>query len=451
MILAMSRSTNGRLFLFIVAVVSVLVVAFIVDRTRSGPPRNIRIAAGPRGGLYYETAEAIADKLRAQSGAKVSVIATNGDLDNRRLLQTHQADIGLLQVSSDDVTGLVAVTPLYDEAVQIIVRRGRSIKSITDLNGRHVVLGPPGSGTRSDAERILQTYKVKPAADDARALAGRLPPGTTGRAYVDLETDRNLDAAFVTSGVLNPDVQRVMSTGRYSLLEIPNPEAFVVRYPFYKIGTVPTGLYASKPDIPAANVRVLTVRCYLATQENASDAVVEASLKAIYAGNIRHQIPVLVSQGEAQAWLDEPVHPAAQHFFDPYSNLGIVSNELQALSSLKELIAALLTIIYVSYRLYVNRKQAAKSRESHRQKEHLDTLIESAIRLDKEQSICSDISTLELYLVEALELKNTALHDLTDETLRGNQVFTVYILQITGLIGSIENKILRLTGSLALR
>ena len=430
----MSRLITSRIVILIAIVAVVVTAVLIVERARPGVPSHIRIAAGVRGGLYYETAAAIAAKLESQTGTKVDLIASNGDLDNRRLLQTHKADIGLLQVSSDDVAGLVAVTPMYDEVVQIIVRKDRSIKSIDDLRGRNVALGPVGSGTRSDALRILQTYNVRPAKMVETA------------SYLDLESDNKIDAAFITSGFLNPDVQRVMATGRYALIEIPNADAFIVRYPFYKIGTVPRGLYSSQPAIPDVDTHVLTVRCYLATQTNAEDAIVDACLGAIYAGNIRHQIPVLVSEGEAKDWLDEPMHPAAAHFFDPYSNLGFVSNVLQALSSLKELIVALATMIYVSYRLIQGRREAATLKELQRQKEHLDTLIEAVVDLDQRQRACEDVDVLQSYLSQAFELKDTALHDLTHETLRSNALFTVYFLQITNVIGSIEKRIIRLTG-----
>jgi len=326
------------------------------------------------------------------------------------------------------------VTPLYDEVVQIIVRNGRGIRTIQDLEGRRVLLGPDGSGTRTDATRILQTYNITTA------------PVTTGPYWFQrLETDRTVDAAFITSGYLNPDVQRIMSTGRYSLLELLHPQAFIVRYPFYKLGAVPAGLYGSKPSIPAADVPVLTVRCYLSTQSDASDAIVTASLNAIYNGNLRHEIPVVISRGEAKDWLDEPEHPAAQHFFDPYSNIGLLSNVLQALSSLKELLVALATLVYVSYRLVRNRRAAAEEEELRRQKEHLDTLIEATVKLDTKQSECVDIELLEAYRGEAQVLKNTALHDFTHETLRSNQLFTVYFLQVTHLIESIETRIARLS------
>ena len=77
-----------------------------------------------------------------------------------------------------------------------------------------------------------------------------------------------------------------------------------------------------------------------------------------------------------------------------------------------------------------------------RQKEHLDLLLTETLRIEREQSETDDIQQLQTYVDSVTKIKLQALHELTEEDLRGNQEFSIFLDQCSTLINRMQLKIL---------
>jgi len=161
----------------------------------------IGMVTGSKTGTYIKVGQDIADSARAY-GVDIQVKESGGSLDNIRRMNSRenagfgivQSDVlGYMQRSNDPALVKVAdrlrmVFPLYNEEVHIFANK--SIRSLSDLNGRSVSIGKDGGGTWMTATNLFGIVGVRPAQihnwDNAKAAAAVL--------------DGNLDAMFYVAG-----------------------------------------------------------------------------------------------------------------------------------------------------------------------------------------------------------------------------------------------------------
>ena len=147
-------------------------------------------ASGPEAGEYYPIAEALVDRVvKLDQTLKVRNAETAGSVENVRLIGTKEADYALVQsnvaamaaagegpfAQGGAVTSLRALGSLFPEPVHIVVPAASGIRTVADLRGKRVALGPPDSGTRADALAILAVHGL--TVKDLGGGPGRRPGG----------------------------------------------------------------------------------------------------------------------------------------------------------------------------------------------------------------------------------------------------------------------------------
>lgn len=415
---------------------AVLVLSLVVWYvTRDTLPPTIRLAAGRRGGLYDKFARALAVRLEKRTGRPVRVIETNGAMENRQLLRAGKADLALMQTGAEPLEDLVAVAPVYDELVHVIVRRGRSFGSLSDLRGKSLIIGSVGSGTQQDALRVLEHYQIGQANSQPAPVD-----------FPDLRTDDALDAALATTGFFNPDLCELLQNGQFEILPILDTEALTVRYPFYSAGTIPRGLYAEQtrdhPAVPATTIPTIAVQAFLAARKDTSDALVTRSLAALYEEDLRGAFPNFLPLEQAKTWSDAPRHPAAARYFDPFGGLDLLSSFLQSIAAAKELLLALGAALYLLWDRWNRLREKEQKQLVREQKERLDFFLKETMRVEQAQMDSEDPVALKQYLDEVTCIKLRAMDELTHEDLRDNQMFFIFLMQCSGLISKIQDKIM---------
>src|SRR4051794_31614958 len=83
-------------------------------------PREIHIAAGKKGGLYYKFALEFAERLSKRTHRPVHVIESPGTEANLGRLRDGGADLALVQIVSPTPEGLVGIAPLFPEPLHFI-------------------------------------------------------------------------------------------------------------------------------------------------------------------------------------------------------------------------------------------------------------------------------------------------------------------------------------------
>jgi hypothetical protein len=311
------------------------------------------------------------------------------------------------------------------------VRRASGIHSVRELEGRAVVLGPVGSGMRESAMRILDHYRLD---------VGKLT--STEHYFQDLASDPSLDAAIITTGMTNPDLVSLMSKGQFDLLPLQDAEALAVRHGYFTRVDVPRSLYNEGPPVPAENVPTVATTAFLASRQDASSLLVDAALDALYQSDMRSELSIMIPEAQARDYPMSRVHPTAQTYHDPYGGLGVLSNVMQFLVAFKELAIAIVAGIYLLWDRWHRIQERESKEEVRAQKEHLDQFLNETVRIERAQMTVEDPKKLREYLDEVTRIKLRALEELTHEDLRGDRLFSIFLMQCSNLIRKIQSKII---------
>jgi len=412
----------------LVGVVLAVVIGLLVARLAL--PHEIRIATAIKGGLYYDLAEKLAPSLAERSGHSVQVLETRGTVDNVALLRSGEAHLAILQAGAAETDGLVAIAPLYPDVVHIIVRKDCGVTDPTQLDGHCVALGPEGSGMRQSAQTILQHFRV-----DCDSL--RLNDHYFG----EMLDDPTIEAAVVTTGMLNPDLNRLLETGEFDLLPVHDVDAIAMRNPFFTGITIPRGMYSEKPLVPPQPVPTVATTALLATTARQKPALVRAALQAVYEDYPSRGTPTLIPLEQAADWLPIPLHKTAYAYYRPLEGFSLVANMVQSVAAVKELLAALgagLYLLWLRWRAHKRRRHEQRVKEEYAK---LDALLMETVEIERAQIGMHDANKLADYLDDVTRLKLSALEQLSLQDIRGDVRFSIFLTQCANLIRKIQGKL----------
>jgi TRAP transporter TAXI family solute receptor len=139
----------------------------------TGPSLGITIATGTPEGTYYDIARDI-QRVAERDGIGVEIIQTNGSFDNINLLGSGKVDLAILQLDVLKFTfevmrieaglnvleELKVVLNLYFEEIHVIAKNV-GIRSLEQLAGKRVAVGPEKSGSALTAEVLLAAHSLQ--------------------------------------------------------------------------------------------------------------------------------------------------------------------------------------------------------------------------------------------------------------------------------------------------
>lgn len=288
----------------------------------------VTIGTGGVTGVYYPTGGVIGkvvNKNADRYGIKVTVQATGGSVFNINSIVTGDMDLGLSQ--SDRVTQawdgtnewkafgpqkkLRGVFTLHSETVCLIAAKDSGIKECSDLKGKIVAIGNPGSGTRQNSIDALSTCGL--TVDDlGQAEMIKAAEGAP------LLQDGRLDAYFYTVGHPNGSIKEA-SAGRTEVrfIPFPNTAELLKKKPYYSKAEIPIEFYPdvlNKEDVPTFGVKACLV-----TNKDLPDEVIYAITKEVFENfrELKSLHPALskLKKREMVKGMPVPFHPGAMKYF----------------------------------------------------------------------------------------------------------------------------------------
>lgn len=216
-------------------------------------PKQISAVCGPEGGSGFSLLSVWAPIINKETGANLSVQATGGNLANTVMVNKRQADFGLSTAAlaaegwngADWTNGLkltnnrlVAIFQSY--VAQYYGLAKKNIKSLEDMNGKHISLGNAGSGSDTWGRRVLQTFNIKPA------KISNLAPGQGS----NLLKDELLDVQAVFGSVPHNAILQLQTTEDVIVfgLDKEKAEKFVAKYPGLYVYEIPAGTYKNQKE-----------------------------------------------------------------------------------------------------------------------------------------------------------------------------------------------------------
>jgi len=236
----------------------------------------IRIGSGPTGTTDFPFGGLVANAISNPPGSRncdrggncgvpglIAVAQTTADVaENLRAISRGDLEMGLSQADiaawayqgtaafaeQQPLANLRVLARLYPENVHLIARADAPIKSVADLKGKKVAMGPDGSGTAATAKLILSAYGVKWTGVQMKFMEFS--------AIADAFADKSVDAAFMVSGAPTLAVEDVAARTPIKLVPISGPaaEKLAQVFPFYSRGVIPAGTYAGQPAVETLDV-----------------------------------------------------------------------------------------------------------------------------------------------------------------------------------------------------
>ncbi len=286
----------------------------------------ISIGTGGVTGVYYPTGGAICrlvNKMRKKTGIRCSAESTGGSIYNINTIKAGELEFGVAQsdwqhhayhgtskFKGKQFKKLRAVFSVHPEPVTVIASIASGIKTFTDLKGKRVNIGNPGSGTRGTWE-VLEAAMGWKRGD--LKLAASMKSSETAQAVCD----GKLDAYFWLVGHPSALTQESLASCATRLVHVVGPaiDKLVKDNPYYRTATIPAKMYKSKEDIKTFGVGATFV-----TSADVPDLVVYTVGKAVCdnVGQFKNLHPAFANLKEKEMIRDSlsaPLHPGAVKYY----------------------------------------------------------------------------------------------------------------------------------------
>src|SRR6478752_3085311 len=168
---------------------------------------NIAIATGGTGGVYYPLGGGMANVLsKYVPGVQATARVTGGSVDNLKLIGSQQSEVALVMVDAalDALKGedkfkgspvdVRTRMMLYPNRMQVVSMEGTAVEMVSDLKGKRVSTGSPGSATEVMAFRVIEAAGLDKDKDMRRERLGVAES-------VNALKDRKIDAFFWVGGL----------------------------------------------------------------------------------------------------------------------------------------------------------------------------------------------------------------------------------------------------------
>ena len=322
----------------------VILLGFAVISTDSNvlARKFITIGTGAVTGVYYPTGEAISRMINNKSGQygiKATVESTAGSVYNINAVASGDLEFGIAQSDRQyqavhgkaewskigPVKKLRSVFSIHPESITLVASEKSGINSVSDLKGKRVNLGNPGSGQLQNSKDVLSAFNI--SLDDIKAeyVKAVEAPG--------LFQDEKIDAFFYTVGHPNGNILEATS-GRIkvNLVPINGPpvDMLLKKYPYYAKTLIPGGFYPDK--IKKGDVESIGVKATLVTSSEVDDDTVYAVTKEVFENleefkTLHPSYSVLTKENMLEG-LSAPVHPGALRYYRETGLVRFINPEL---------------------------------------------------------------------------------------------------------------------------
>lgn len=264
----------------------VLVVATwaLLHFVRPAAPRTITISTGPEGSSFQRAAERY-QKAFARNGVAVKLRPSNGSLENLRRLADPRGDVevGFVQVGvklPDPAPGearreLASLGTISRQPLYVLVNAARAPDRLAALAGKHVVVGPEGSGTRVLALNLLKANGIEPGG--ATTLLD-LDDELVG----DALASGGVDAAFLMGDSASPRVIRdLIQRPGVQVLQLAQLEAYLRRFQDLDRIVIPMGAYDLARNLPATDLELVASSVELVARADLHPAISDLLLETM--------------------------------------------------------------------------------------------------------------------------------------------------------------------------
>lgn len=288
----------------------------------------ISIGTGGVTGVYYPTGGAICrlvNQDRKDHGIRCSVESTAGSVFNINAIRERELEFGVVQSDAQfyAYTGtsefaqqppfdkLRSVFSLYPEPFTVVARTNSGIESFTDLAGKRVNIGNPGSGQRGTMEVVMGALGWDKS---IFALASELKSAEQSRALCK----NKFDALIFSVGHPNGSIKEATTSCDCVLVPVTGDEidSLVKDKIYYQYVTIPGGMYRGTDE----DVETFGVGATFVTSADVPEEIVYVVVKALFENFVEFKslhpaFQNLQPEDMVRGWLSAPLHDGAVKYY----------------------------------------------------------------------------------------------------------------------------------------
>jgi TRAP transporter TAXI family solute receptor len=274
---------NQKKSFWLVLVIISLTMLIITPQVRAGKIKHFSmVSASPGGNWYTMVGAAVTLYTKKLPGTKFTIAGTGGSVANARRFVSGEADLGPIYSSNlyemyhsvgtfkgrPPSDAAQVLCQIYDSPHYFVTLKGSGIKSISDLAGKRVAYGPPGSGTSQNSKLTFKTLGIKVKGTE---LAFGDAARQLGDGKIDALGQGGAPASGIVELVASHDIEFVQFTPK-------ELDKMISLAPYYFKGELPKNTYEGQDKA----VPTFLVAVFLAAHKSfPADAAYEV-LKATF-------------------------------------------------------------------------------------------------------------------------------------------------------------------------
>lgn len=249
--------------------VTTLAAASMLAVALPASAQQLSIATGGTGGTYYPMGGGFAEMINNHiEGAQATAEVTGASVENMGLIMRGDADMALALADTvyqaysgtgdfegRQIEDTRALASMYPNAIQLVTLAETDVHTISDLAGKRVSVGAPGSGTELNARALLEANGISYDDFDPQRL--------NFNETADAIRDGDIDAGFWSVGPPTSSIMNLATTRDIRLVglsdeEIANAQEEVAVFARYALGeNLYEGMDEAVPTIGVPNVLVV--------------------------------------------------------------------------------------------------------------------------------------------------------------------------------------------------
>lgn len=415
-----------RLLPFILAavVLALFAIPWLVYYRGQAKSYTLTVSTGQPGGVYHPLGQAMADAVhRDHPRLKFKLLESAGSVMSMERLESGAAELALLQNGTPGTDKVRVIAPLYQEVLHILVRADSPAKTLRDLHGKNLAIGPEQSGTRQVVRRLFSHYGFD---------AGEFHPSfnSTTTACQNL-IDGELDAVFAVIGVHSQAIHKAMATGALRLIGLGEAgtvggevEGLRLHHPNITPYVIPTNTYPSTSDAlagrPFQAVQTITVPSLLVCRSDLPESVVYDITASIFnnrAPLVRtHPAAAQIHEPADPTSLSYPLHPGADAYYHRHDP-GFLVTYAEVIALVLSLAITLWGTVIAIHK-WLGLKKKDRIDEYYTQIDEILTYLQNNKNLPGEELISLDS--------QLSALRHKAVQQLVAEDLQANESFRIF-------------------------
>jgi len=211
--------------------IACLVMAIALIPALGWSAKRISMATAGTGGTLYPVGALMAEMInKTYPEYIVTAEATGGSVENIRLLEAGETDMATVGMDTayrasigegksfqGKKSTIVGLFNMYDQPVHFVVPKDSDIKSYSDIKGKRIAVGAPGSGNEDKCKIMLESIGI--------TYKDFKPEFLSFSESCEAISDGHIDGTFIWAGPPNSSIMRLATIRPIKFVDVADWEA----------------------------------------------------------------------------------------------------------------------------------------------------------------------------------------------------------------------------------